>query len=527
MNNYIYCELYYEWFDNTKFWFDKNIDCDKYLSNKYYKYCNKCYIDNFTKQELIGSVILLDQIPRHYKRYYKQNINVNLFSKKATYYSDLLLKLFDITTFTMDELCFIYLPYRHINDIEKIKEIINLFIVIYKNARDSYVKYRTKKFLYYTLNNSYKYINKISIKNNDNNIYDFDDNILENKGFNFKRYNSSIYNTNIYKTIYDEFLRLNNNSCVVISLSGGVDSNVSLFIANIVNNNLKYKNITLIAIHINYNNKFNSYEELYFVKKYCYFNNVKLIYRNITEINRNQCINSRTLRNIYEDITKKIRFDMYNYALNYSKDVYVFLGHNKDDCFENIITNIINKKNYENLSGMMKFTKMDKIYLWRPLLDITKSDIINLALDYNIPYLNDSTPKWSMRGKIRDNIKTSLINLNNDKNVTDNFFDLKDYLANSNEIIDNLIIDNLVNKVIDNKGHYSNNEIKSFKYFNICYLYFKKLKINISNKTIKEFITFIFKEKNNCKIFINKNTSITKKFSKDNNILEFHFLTLT
>ena len=52
---------------------------------------------------------------------------------------------------------------------------------------------------------------------------------------------------------------------------------------------------------------------------------------------------------------------MYNYALNYSKDVYVFLGHNKDDCFENIITNIINKKNYENLSGMMKFTKISTI----------------------------------------------------------------------------------------------------------------------------------------------------------------------
>ena len=34
---------------------------------------------------------------------------------------------------------------------------------------------------------------------------------------------------------------------------------------------------------------------------------------------------------------------------------------------------------------------------------------LDFAYTYNIPFLNDSTPKWSMRGKIRDNVKKELI----------------------------------------------------------------------------------------------------------------------
>ena len=37
-------------------------------------------------------------------------------------------------------------------------------------------------------------------------------------------------------------------------------------------------------------------------------------------------------------------------------------------------------------------------------LSVSKSLIVNLCNNFNIPYLLDSTPKWSRRGKIRDNI---------------------------------------------------------------------------------------------------------------------------
>lgn len=523
--SYILSKLYYDWFNNEKFWFDKNIYNDIYLVNKYYKYINNINIENNIKQEIIGAIILLDQIPRHYKRTYNYYLDVDKHSKKAIFYSELVLKLYE-DSLNIDELCFIYLPYRHLNDNEKIKFIINKFINIYKSElSNEYTKTRAKKFIYNTLNNYYKHGNNIYIKASnevDKKIDIFDLNILENKSINIIS-NDSVFENDIYNKILYSYMKLKNNSCIIVSISGGVDSNVALYIINKINNKHIDRNIKIFPIHINYNNKNICNDELNFVKYYCHINNNKLIYRTIFEINRNQCSNSNTLRTIYEDITKKIRFDMYEYGLRYSENVYVLLGHNKDDCFENIITNIASRKNYDNLTGMKTFTKIDDLILWRPMINIYKKKIIDFAYEYNIPFLKDSTPKWSMRGKIRDNVKKELINLKNSNDIIETFFELNDYLYISDEIINNIVLKNLISKLnytytalqTNINVIYNTNEINCFNYFNICFLFFKKINIKISNKTIKEFINFI-KKKKNTRILINKQVYITKDFSNIN-----------
>ena len=524
--SYILSELYYDWFNNEKYWFDKNLINDIYLTRKYYKYINKIYIENNLKQELIGAIILLDQIPRHYIRLHdNNNLKVNDYSTKATLYSELVIKLYE-KTLNIDELCFIYLPYRHIYDTDKIQFIIDKFINIYKcELSDEYTKKRAKKYISNTLNNYYKFGNKLfinkSYQSTITNLINFDLNILENKSINiYNNTNNDLIYNNIYNEIFNSYIELKNNSIIIVSISGGVDSNVALYIINKINNNNKNKNIKIIPIHINYNNKDISNDELNFVNYYCSINNNKLIYRTIFEINRNQCSNSNTIRNIYEDITKKIRFDMYEYGLKYSENVYILLGHNKDDCFENIITNISSRKHYDNLSGMNKCTNINNLILWRPMIDIYKKNILDFAYKYNIPFLKDSTPQWSMRGKIRDNVKKELINLKYNDDIIETFFELKDYLSQSNEIIHNIVLNNLINKLNYSYNNiytnisviYNNNEINCFNYFNICFLFFKKINIKISNKTIKEFILFIKKNKNT-KIYINKNVYINKIFS--------------
>lgn len=524
---YILSKLYYDWFKNKKYWFEKNYNNDIYLINNYYKYINNIYLENNLKQELIGAIILLDQIPRHYKRLYNNNLNVNKYSKKAILYCELVIEKYE-KSLNIDELCFIYLPYRHIYDTNKIEFIIKKFINIYKcELSDEYTKNIAKKYIYNTLNNFYKFANNLYINKSNYSIFtkyiNFDLNILENKSLNLIINDTKLIYNNIYNEILNNYLKFENNSIIIVSISGGVDSNVALYIINIINNKYKNKNIKIIPIHINYNNKDISNDELNFVSYYCFLNNTKLIYRTIFEINRNQCLNSNTIRNIYEDITKKIRFNMYEYGLKYSENVYILLGHNKDDCFENIITNISSRKHYDNLSGMKTFVDINNVILWRPMINIYKKDIIDFAYKYNIPFLNDSTPKWSMRGKIRDNVKKELINLKNNDDIIETFFELKDYLSVSNEIINNIVLNNLINKLnylytntyTNISVIYNNYEINCFKYFNICFLFFKTINIKISNKTIKEFMCFIEKKKNT-KIFINKNVYIQKNFTNLN-----------
>lgn len=521
MNN-----LYREWFSNPDYWFSKNKITDNYLCNKYLRYIENTtqtyeYKEIYSKETLISCVILLDQIPRHYKRL-GYEIDVDEYSEKAAKFSDYILSIYNTSLLSYDELCFVYLPYRHLKRIEKIYEIINIFIKLY-NMADDINKTKYKRYLYATLNNIYKDINRNSLNYylqpkswNVLNKDIFDKQSLELDISN-KEYN--IQENILYNTIYQEYIKLNTRSKIVVSLSGGVDSIVALYILSKITDNL-------VAVHINYNNRKESQDELDFVNYYCDYLGVKLVYRTIKEIKRDDCLDNG-LRDMYEEITKKIRYDMYNLQKE-GDDIYVLLGHNKDDCFENIITNITNKSCYDNLCGMETLKIIDDINFWRPMLNIKKKEIINFANINNIPYLFDSTPKWSVRGKIRDNLRPVICSLKNnsdiiDENQLEGFFSLTQHIKETNNIINDVIISNLVNKIKNenNKlvGIFCIHDLYTLRYKSIIKTFLGELNIKISNKTqcdLVDYINrFILKSKENYFI-LNKSNKMIIKNTCDN-----------
>jgi hypothetical protein len=112
---------------------------------------------------------------------------------------------------------------------------------------------------------------------------------------------------------------------------------------------------------------------------------------------------------------------------------------------------------------------------------------------------------------------------------------LKDYISNSNEIINTIIIDNLVAKIkiidIDNDtymGIFVKSEISSLKYASISSLFFQRLNIKVSHKTIKDFVIYITRYlENNCDrasasaptFVLNKNYRLKiKNMNEDTNI---------
>lgn len=528
-------ELYEEWFTNKDWWFSKNNKNDVYLCDKYYKYIidvyriceqynNFCVIDD--NRIIIACIIMLDQIPRHYARVYCDKIDIIEYSKKAVTFSNILLLKNNYNNFSIDELSFIYLPYRHLKDIDKIYEILDIFINLYNNG-NSIDKLKCKRYITATLDNIYKDINILSI-NNTINIKKWDNinkNVLDPNSIISSQYVSQ-YKDIVYKNMIEQIDNIKDNSTIIISLSGGVDSIVAMHLCkSLQENNCKIKNI--IAVHINYNNRILSYDELHFVNYYCNKLNIKLYFRTIKEIGLKSCLHNG-LRDLYEEITKKIRYDMYRLNIK-NNSTYVLLGHNKDDCFENILTNISNKSNYDNLSGMDIFKEIDGIVIWRPLLNIEKKHIIDYANVNNIPYLYDSTPKWSIRGKIRDNIKPAFLKLKNNDNrdedsVIDAFFDLKEYISNTQNIFNEVIINNLISKLKFDKlkneynAYYNKNELQSLTYKSVCELFFKHLKIKCSNKALGEFSKFIsnYKERS---FVLNKTCRINIKTNENNYLI--------
>jgi len=461
--------LYHEWFANKHYWFDKKPEYDKYLSNKYFyaiedikEYHDETF-DRFDKKECIlikiGAIIAFDQIPRHYNRINpKSGIDCNIYSEVAQEISLCLMKqlaqnkdLYD--SIKAHEWCFILLPIRHLQDIYKVLGVIDFIIQRHNNDnttnedRQIYKRYleNTIKKIFPLNTATYlqeqKDTHKISMnKFNQWNKYSY---VLHHNPMEPVQFDMTecIHSDPVLIEMMKEIKHIKNQN-IFISLSGGVDSCVVLYL---VKQLLPCNNI--YAIHINYNNRYECEDELKFVCKYCAILNVKLFHRTIDEINRNDC-HLQGLRNLYESITKEIRMDMYKQSVKIKgfelDECLIAMGHNKDDGFENIITNISLKNHYDNLSGFSRFSKIDSIPFWRPLLAVRKHEIVSFAMRMNIPFLCNSTPEWSARGKIRDIVLPALQNINSD--IMTAFFDLKDYIQSADDVVSKFVIPQYISK---------------------------------------------------------------------------------
>ena len=186
---------------------------------------------------------------------------------------------------------------------------------------------------------------------------------------------------------------------LTVSLSGGVDSMVCTYLLWAIGQPFQ-------ALHINYSNRPECDREEELLRYWCGRLECPLFIRRIQEINRPLCM-SVEMREIYESYTYDIRFMAYR-----NLSAPVVMGHNRDDCIENIFTNILHCRGYDNLNGMTQDSQINGIRVLRPLLDIPKTEIYDFATLVNIPHLVDSTPGWSQRGRIRDNIVPALVGWN-------------------------------------------------------------------------------------------------------------------
>lgn len=468
------------WVENKNLWFDSNEYDDLMITNKYDKFIKINY-DNeilLSKKNFgIGYIILHDQITRHISRAKKYQIS--FVQTKLRQLVDFVIEFYQIYKNELEghEFCFCLLPLRHTNQFKNQVFVINetwnkiknstldLHVQIYKN----YLKASYKR-----ATNGLTYLNEyIQCDINFKEI--LDSKCLEYLYQPLNKINDSITNK-LEKTC--ENLK-NSNTKYILSLSGGVDSMVLSQILNQLN-------IDFVMIHINYANRGELCEkEKQLLSQHANIQKIELYMRDIYEIGRIDCM-KYDLRNLYEDYTKDVRYKAYvdvakikgwdKPDINWS----VLLGHNHDDCIENILTNIANKNKYDNLKGMeyetnIKFNDSD-IKFVRPLLSIKKEEIYKYAENRKIYYFADSTPKWSQRGKIRDIVRPALIDWN--ESSLNGFEELSEIMKYSLECVDLLVsrwINELkpINSYLDNQEQISKYELNIFK------LNSKILKINI------------------------------------------------
>ncbi len=451
-----------------KYWFNQDDNIDKYLSITY-GYLIDEYNYNIHSNIIIG-ILIYDQLTRHYYRNEYNRHILTYFNNKALELANKYKNESFIKSLKYVDWMFYMLVYRHSNIKENILFVMNecwkISPLPIKFIKATYIRANFKETL--------DYYNK--------NPQDFDKSILDNNP------HELILSKQLYKIGKFD---ITDTETIIISLSGGVDSVVCLF--NIVH---QYQNKKIIAIHINYNNREEVDEEVKFLRCLCNNLNIELYVRKITEIKRKICM-LNDLRDIYESYTKKIRFNSYK---SLDKIPTIILGHNKDDCFENILTNIAYNSKYENLIGIEYKSIIDNIIFIRPLINVSKDSIYKFAKDHNLPYLKNSTPNWSQRGKIRTDIIPTLNKW--DSRIINGLFNLSDIMRDYNEILKR------------NIENFKEKEIEKLEKLNMSKLYwkhgiFKLFNIYISNKSLESLINRLelWKTKYNS-IDINKKTYI-------------------
>jgi len=418
------------WKSNSQYWIpitdDEKTRVDKIIYERFYNY------DLASEPTLLGKVIYLDQFYRHFYRHLDINDeDIILYTRMRAVQlilenQELLENLDEI------ELVFALMPFKHLYEYEFIFDTIynkwihrnspiHNFRILSKFHNDTY----KKAYTFLKIKNNVKLSTLTDFIYDPSKICDY--------------YPDSYIDGNFGNVSIPENIKLclNDIENPVVSLSGGVDSMVMLILLKLLGKNP-------IAVHIIYGNRLVSIEEFHFISKFCYSLNVPLYYYEIEWLKRD-----KVRRDFYESITRDIRFNVYK-SLGLS-NCSILLGHIRDDVIENIWTNISKCQHITNLKKMTLSETQLGVRIIRPFINIDKNMIYKLSIDIGVPYLKNTTPHWSNRGKFRERF------YNETHHQFGNSVDTK--LISFSEIIEkqSKIIEKLVYHAIYNS--YDNNRI--------------------------------------------------------------------
>lgn len=297
------------------------------------------------------------------------------------------------------------------------------------------------------------------------------------------------------------FLKDNiNDECLIIGVSGGVDSMVLL---SIIKNHISAK---IVCAHVHHNLRVESDHELEFVKEYCsnngiIFESTKLEYDN----------------KFSEEVARNKRYSFFEKILKKYNSKSLITAHHGDDQIETIMMKIVRGSTLKGYGGIEKVSNRSFYKIYRPLLYVTKEDIYKYAKDNNISYCDDYTNNLDeyTRNRFRKYMLPFLKEENADVHLK--FLDFSETLLECNEYIDNQINDYYGVCVMENKINL--NEYSKISPFLKKYLIKKYLFDNYGNNIhrinsthLMSIINFIDTGMTNSMINLPLNYILTKSY---------------
>lgn len=229
---------------------------------------------------------------------------------------------------------------------------------------------------------------------------------------------------------------LTNNEKVIVGLSGGADSMALLHI-------LLQLGYNCIAAHCNFHLRGEeSGRDEDFAKAFCHKNNIE--YQSVS-FDTYAYMDEKSIS--LEMAARELRYNWFEEISNKYKGSKIAIAHHRDDSVETILINLIRGSGIRGLTGIPP--ENGKII--RPLLCLSRFEILNYLKENNIPFVEDSTNNEDIytRNKIRLKILPLLEEIN--PSVKQTIQQTGEYLSEVEQIYSTQI-SSIINEVFDGKN---------------------------------------------------------------------------
>jgi tRNA(Ile)-lysidine synthase len=232
---------------------------------------------------------------------------------------------------------------------------------------------------------------------------------------------------------------------VAVGLSGGADSlALTMMLDEFCNKN----QINLVAITVDHKMRQNSSKEAILVQKM--LENTKISHKILT-------FDEAPKKNIEANLRNK-RYELMAKFCHQNQIEHLFVGHNKNDVAENFLIRAFRGSQIDGIARMSDVFEFKGIKIHRPILDETKSQLIDFLQKRNLTWIEDESndDERFLRNKIR-----KFFNSFEEKElIFSRINKLTKDLAQSRDLLDEILIEKAQEMLIFDNGNFLIDEEK-------------------------------------------------------------------
>lgn len=295
---------------------------------------------------------------------------------------------------------------------------------------------------------------------------------------------------------------IKDNSTLIISCSGGPDSMCMLFLLNEYKDR---KHLKLVVAHVNHKLRVESDEEEKFVQNYALEHDLLFESVSLDEF-KNKKVN--------EELAREKRYAFLKSLIKKYNAQYLLTAHHGDDLIETVLMRITRGSNLKGYAGIRDISVDTDVTILRPMLGVTKNEILDFNKKEQIPYVLDSSNE-SLKFTRNRYRKTVLPFLKNeDVHIHEKYLQFSneiyqyhkfvtDYICSKNLIVDNSIV---INKVLEETSFIQRKTVEILVSFIQKNDYF-----SISNAQVDEIMQLL--KGNNRSIDLNNHYKCIKEYN--------------